>query len=226
MNKFKIISISDTHNRHNHHHIQIPECDILIHCGDFTSMGYESEVRDFARWINKQNAGHIIIVPGNHELEFEKQLPASKNWILEHCPTANLLINESINIEGINIYGSPITPWFMDWAFNKHRGEDIQKYWDLIPDNTNILITHGPPHGILDETTNADGTPKPGNLGCIQLINRIKNLKDLDLHFFGHIHAPGGRQIHQDGVSFYNSAVCDEIYYPSNSITIVEYEKE
>jgi len=218
----KLCVISDTHNRHRK--LKIPPCDILIHCGDWTSMGYKHEVEEFAKWINKQDAGHIIVVPGNHELYFERFLPESKKWFTDHCPTAHLLIDESIEIEGIKIHGSPATPWFCDWAWNR-AGETIKKHWDAIPDNTNILITHGPPYSILDETTYATGEPKPGYLGCPYLLTRVKELKDLDLHFFGHIHSPGGRQKHSYGKSFYNCAVCDEIYFPSNPITVVEYEK-
>lgn len=221
----KIVGISDTHNRHEK--LLIPECDILIHAGDWTGMGFEHEVRDFAKWLNKQTqAKHIVLIPGNHELEFENALPLSMHWFKEECPTAHLLINESVTIEGIKFYGSPITPFFCDWAWNKHRGDVIQSYWDAIPDDTQILITHGPPYHILDQTTHADGTLRPDRLGCYQLMNRIKELKNLDLHFFGHIHACGGEQIHKDGVSFYNAAICDETYYPSNPLTIVEYNND
>lgn len=233
----KIVVISDTHNRHKK--ITIPKCDILISCGDFTSMGYKREVEDFAKWMDEQPADHIIIIPGNHELQFEKDFPVSREWITEHCPVAHILVDESVVIDGIKIHGSPVTPWFCDWAWNRSsnvksgyhmRGKsffptEIKPHWDKIPDDTNILITHGPPYGILDTTTFANGDPKPGNLGCVELMNRIKELKDLDLHFFGHIHSPGGTQVHQDGVSYYNAAVCDECYYPSNPITVVDYEK-
>jgi len=232
----KIVAISDTHNRHNK--IQIPECYILIHCGDWTSRGYEDEVRNFAQWLNKQNAKHIIAIPGNHELEFERNLPSSLEWFKEECPNAHLLIDQAVEIEGIKIYGSPVQPFFCDWAWNRasnatgyhSHGKSyfpppIKPHWDAIPNDTNILITHSPPYGILDKTTYANGEPRPENLGCELLMNRIKELKDLDLHFFGHIHAPGGNQIHLDGVSYYNAAICDEAYYPGNPITIVEYDK-
>lgn len=187
-------------------------------------MGYESEVRAFAKWLDKQKqASHIIGVPGNHELEFEKHMPASKAWFTEQCPRANLLINEAIKIEGVTFYGSPITPFFCNWAWNKHRGEQIQPYWDAIPVETQVLITHGPPYGILDQTTCADGTPREDRLGCSQLLKRTKEIKGLELHFFGHIHAQGGRQLHEEGVSYYNAAICDKSYYPSNPITEVDY---
>lgn len=226
----KLVFISDTHNRHKN--LLIPECDILISCGDFTSMGYEDEVRKFSKWMDQQDARHIIIVPGNHELYFEKGLPESLNWIKDECPIANVLMNDSIEIEGIKFHGLSWTPFFFDWAFNAGRtiveagfyrkpfmGDLVEK----IPDDVNILISHGPPHGILDTVNYADGTPKSGNLGCWELLKRVTELKDLDIHAFGHIHSSAGEK-HQDGVSFYNASICDEIYMPSNPITEVEYE--
>ena len=215
----KIVAISDTHNRHKK--LEIPECDLLIHAGDFTSFGYKHEIEDFAKWINKQSAKNVVIVPGNHELYFENGLPLSKEWIKDNCPNAHLLIEESVEIEGIKIYGSPITPWFHDWAWNRHP-QQITKHWNNIPEDTKILITHSPPYGILDETTYANGDPKPGFLGCPQLLKRVQEIKP-DLHFFGHIHAGYGEK-HIDGTSYYNCSNCDETYCPSNSPTVVEYE--
>lgn len=224
MQKLKIVAVSDTHNRHNK--IQIPECDLLIHAGDWTSEGYDAEVVNFCQWLDSlEQVKNAVVIPGNHELIFEQNLPVSRDLFKYYCPWVNLLIEETVEIEGVKIYGSPITPWFYDWAWNRHRGEGIQKHWDAIPNDTNILVTHGPPHGILDTSEYPDGTPRNANLGCLQLMTRIKELPELDLHFFGHIHSPGGRQLHSDGVSFYNAAICDERYYPSNPITVVEYVK-
>lgn len=215
-----IVAISDTHNKHDN--LVIPECDILIHAGDATGMGRESEIRRFAKWLNRQPAKHKIFVPGNHEVDFKDCLPHSLLWFTEECPEAHLLINESINIEGINIYGSPVTPWFLDWAWNVHRGE-IKRYWDNIPDNTNILITHGPPHKILDETVFPDGTPNGQYVGCWSLTERINELKDLKHHIFGHIHHWGGQTVCKNGIMYHNAAICDETYYPGNAITIINY---
>lgn len=235
----KIVAISDTHMRHDK--LIIPPCDILISAGDWTNRGEKHEVEKFAKWINNQPAQFIVLSPGNHEKYLEEHLPESRNWFTENCPRAYLLIEESVTIEGIKIFGSPIQPFFFDWAWNRAPSDQqmlmqcgygkvklaqpIKPHWDAIPDDTNILITHGPPYGILDQTTYANGDPRPEHLGCELLMNRIKELKDLDLHFFGHIHHPGGNQVHRDGVSYYNSAICDEIYAPTNPITVVDYIK-
>jgi Icc-related predicted phosphoesterase len=219
----KVVAISDTHSKHNKM-AAIPKCDILIHAGDATSMGHEREVRAFAAWFEKQPATYKIFIPGNHELEFERQLPASRLWFEEECPSGIMLIDQSVEVMGIKIYGSPQTPWFYDWAFNQDR-KQIKKYWDAIPDDTDILVTHGPPLRVLDEVLNAIGDRHwpPQCVGCEELAEAVKRVKP-DLHIFGHIHCSHGQK-HQDGTSFYNVAICDETYMTSNPITVIDYIK-
>jgi len=239
----KIVPMSDSHNKHNK--VIVPKCDIFIHSGDWSGMGRESETRNFAKWLNKLEAEYIVVVPGNHEVEFEKNLPHSLNWILDECPRAHILIDRTIDIEGIKIHGSPVTPYFFDWAWNRSIRDDgmiyqppryggggsvfkqvphIKPHWDMIPEGTNILVTHGPPKGILDELVFPDGTPKGEHVGCPHLLDRIKEIKP-DIHIFGHIHCAAG-ETHIDGTSFYNAALCDEMYMPTNEVKVIEFTKE
>ena len=119
-------------------------------------------------------------------------------------------MNDSgVTIHGINIWGSPITPWFYDWAFNRERGVEINKHWKLIPKNTDILITHGPPSGILD-LVNADRT-----VGCEDLLKRINSIKP-KVHVFGHIHEAYGSEV-SGYTKFINSSILDEHYEIKNN---------
>jgi len=223
----KIVSISDTHNKHKQ--VKIPDCDLLIHAGDATFKGRESEIRDFAKWFAKQPAKYLVWIPGNHEEIFEYHLDnlatedGETNWFHQECPTAHMLINDSVVIEGVKIYGSPVQPWFHDWAWNIARGEPIRKIWDKIPLDTDILVTHGPVHGILDEVVRADGTShNPPNLaGCEELLIAVQRVRPA-IHICGHIHCGYGEK-HVDGISYYNSAICDEMYYPSNAPHVIEF---
>ncbi len=209
-NNLKIVVISDTHNKHNQ--IIIPECDILIHAGDWTGQGKFNEVNNFGKWLNKQPANYKIIVPGNHEVVFEKELPISKSWLQEACPDVNLLINESITIEGIKFYGSPITPFFFNWAWNRHP-EEIKSYWNQIPDDTEFLITHGPPYGVLDYVKHLSKLDQPfiEHLGCPKLRQKIDSLTNLKYHVFGHIHTSHGTK-EINGKIFHNAAMLNEQY--------------
>ena len=219
----KIVAVSDIHCKWQK--VKIPECDLLISCGDYSFKGEPWVVKDYHKWLNKQPAKHIISVNGNHELWVEKNFNEAKMIATEACPAVHFVEEGLVEIEGIKIWCSSYTPEFFDWAYNVPRGAEMKKHWDRIPDDVNILAIHGPPYKTLDELVYVDGTPKGEFVGCADLPNRIKELKDLDLVFFGHIHANGNQEIHLNGVSYYNVSICDEMYYPSNPPRIVEYER-
>lgn len=211
----KIVAISDTHGKWNK--LKIPECDILISAGDYSFNGEPHMVKDFHRWLNKQDAGYIISVQGNHETWVEKNWNEAKAIAVEACPAVHFIDEGLVEVEGIKIWCSAITPWFHNWAWNRHRGEEIKRHWSVIPDDTDILVTHGPADGILDQILFIDGTPKE-RVGCTDLLNRIKELKNLQVHICGHIHSGHGQE-HKYGVSYYNVSICDEMYCPTNPIT-------
>jgi Icc-related predicted phosphoesterase len=173
--------ISDTHSRHKK--INLPGGDIVIHAGDCSCSGELEEVLEFLDWFKEQKYSHRLLIAGNHDFIFEL-IPEQME---EECKKRNItLLNDSgCEIEGIKIWGSPIQPWFCDYAFNRHRGSDIKKHWDLIPADTEILITHGPPHGIRDEVM------KCTHVGCEDLLNKIMQTR-VKLHVFGHIHEAAG----------------------------------
>jgi len=230
VDSIKIVAISDTHNRHEE--ITIPECDILLHAGDYSGRGHEDEIKRFYTWLNKQPAKHKVSIQGNHELGWEKDPAKATKIAKTACPDVHLLYDQSVTLEGIKIWGTPVTPWFHDWAYNRARNEHeaamyniplISEHYKNIPKDTNIILTHGPAYGILDELTYVDGTPKGQFVGCVDLLNKIKEIKP-DIHVCGHIHCGHGQKS-QDGTTFYNVSVCDEMYYPSNPVTIIEYIK-
>jgi Icc-related predicted phosphoesterase len=222
MTKYSIVAISDTHTKHRD--IVIPKCDFLIHAGDMSHRGRREEMENWAEWMSKQPACYLIAIMGNHEKQYEQSYD-SEMWIKDMCPSVHLLHNSGVELEGIKFWGMPHTPFFHNWAYNVDR-DKMSTYTDLIPDDTNVLITHGPPASILDEVMRVDGSSKnpPEHVGCQALADRIQVVKP-DLHIFGHIHCGHG-QLHKDGVSYFNVSVCDEAYYPSNPPTYIEYMKE
>lgn len=134
------------------------------------------------------------------------------------------LQDESFEYFGYLWYGSPRTPEFCSWAFNEQRGEQIKKWWAKIPDDTHVLITHGPPFGILDQVWDHPYNilTGPDHLGCEELTKRIAELKDLKLHVFGHVHAGNGQYIDPNGKIFINAAICNEEYKPIQPVHMVE----
>jgi Icc-related predicted phosphoesterase len=216
----KVCMVSDLH----HKRVKIEECDLLIDAGDWTGRGQLHAVLDHFEWLEEQPARHIVTVPGNHELEMERNLPLFLDEIKKRHPAIHVLIDQTIEIEGVKIHGSPITPEFCNWAWNRERGHQIRKHWDLIPDDVQILVTHGPPQDILDLVYFANGLPKE-HAGCFDLAQRIKSLKNLKLHVFGHIHSGSGIEM-KNGVTYVNAAICDEMYYPSNPVRVIEFEDD
>ncbi|MBK9258005.1 MAG: metallophosphatase domain-containing protein [Saprospiraceae bacterium] len=206
----KFITISDTHGQHQA--LNLPDGDVLIHAGDVSSRGTEYEVRSFLEWFAGLDFTYKIFIAGNHDFFFEqKDATTIKSLIPENV----IYLNDSgVNIEGISIWGSPVSPWFYDWAFNRQRGADIKKHWDLIPDHTEILITHSPAFGILDRTTSGQ------HAGCEELKDKIEATKP-KVHVCGHIHEAYGKKVTIDTL-YINASVLNVHYQLVNDA--IEFE--
>lgn len=205
----KIVAISDTHGMHRQ--LTIPDGDVLIHSGDFAGNGSFSEFKDFCVWLGGLPHKHKIVVAGNHDRRLESTNTRDKS-IAIISEVATYLQDSSIVIDSVKFYGSPWQPEFCNWAFNLPRGEALKEKWDMIEEDTNVLITHGPPHTILDH---CDG----GHVGCEELLKRVNNLayNNLTHHIFGHIHEGYGT-MERLGVKMINASNCTGRYEPINKV--------
>lgn len=233
----KIGLISDTHGFHRslQNKFPIPECDILIHAGDISNIGEQYQVEDFVKWYSEQSAEYKIFVLGNHDrcgdAKFsylwnaegtEKILPPWWFNLKNNLPKGVIYLeNSGIDIEGINIWGSPTTPWFHgdSWAFNKHRGEEIEQTWDQIPVNTDILITHGPAKHFVDYEEDSQTY-----VGCEDLKRRIDIIKPT-LHISGHIHSGRGYS-RNSNTEFINASILNNRYEMVNKPILIEYNED
>jgi Icc-related predicted phosphoesterase len=206
-----ITTLSDTHMKHRK--ISLPKGDTIIHAGDITVNGREGEVISFLRWFAQLDYTYKIFIAGNHDFFFEEE---TEKYFSKIIPENIIYLNDSgATIEGLHIWGSPITPWMYDWAFNRERGKAIAKHWKLIPADTDILITHGPAYGVLDKNRMGYHT------GCEQLIKTIKKIKP-KVHICGHIHEAYGQTV-IDGTRFINACVLnenDEVAHEAISFTV------
>lgn len=181
----RIWHISDTHTFHNL--LTIPnDIDMVIFSGDCSNpqnpYQNEPEVRAFIDWFSKLPIQHKIFVAGNHDTSIEKGLVTKEDF------TSNnifYLENDFIEIEGLKIWGSPNTPTFGQWAFMKSR-DTIDRLWQQIDDNVDILIVHGPPKGILDQSYSREGVYE--RCGCNALKKHVLYRIKPKLMCFGHIH--------------------------------------
>lgn len=217
----KLVCISDTHNQHDF--LELPEGDVLIHSGDWTGTGTTQQVIKFIRWFASQPHPHKVLVAGNHDItldlpfyqvnhhRFHKKKPHDahhiKSYVLRE-EGIHYLEDSSVTIDGVKFYGSPITPTFCNWAFNVDRGLPIRAVWSGIPEDTDVLITHGPPYGIGDEI------PGEGKVGCHDLLKRVREVKP-KVHVFGHIHEGYGVYEHE-GTTFINPSSCCGSYQLTN----------
>lgn len=208
-----------------HDFIDNNKTNILIHAGDCTNIGKEHEVIDFVYWFqNLKGFDHKIFIAGNHDFAFEYYNGYRHNndapWLHHLLNEENLSQSDVVYLHDsefvikspefsrpIKFYGSPWQPEFYNWAFNLPRnGEELEKKWNAIPDDTDILITHGPPFGYLDIT------PYNNRVGCDILNVRVEKIKPI-IHVFGHIHHSYG-MMERNGVNFINASICNERYQP------------
>jgi len=242
--KMRITHISDTHNKHNQLNGLLPGGDLLIHSGDISSLGRKSEVERFVKWFNDiDNYTNKVFIAGNHDMTFDReQLLRDKlahfegktdydtecaegkpDWLKEllgiHLrPNVSYLENSDVTIDGIKIWGSPVTPSFgYGWGFNKDRGYDINEVWNTIPMDTDIVITHGPIYGYCDRTSR-EGL----NVGCADLYHRLNEVQP-QLHFSGHIHEAYGYRQTNWGYAF-NGCNCDLSYLVNNKPMTFDYD--
>ncbi len=213
-----ITFISDSHNKHKQLVNHLPGGQIIIHAGDSTSMGYKNEIDDFCKWFDKLNYDHKVFIAGNHDFGFQKDPDKAYEIIQKY--KVNYLQDSMIEIDGIKIWGSPWQPEFCNWAFNLPKnGWQLAEKWNFIPEDIDILITHGPPFGNLDIVNG-----RKENLGCELLAERIKIVKP-KINVFGHIHSGYGYKF--DGITHhFNASVLNEQYAYTNKPFTIDWDKE
>lgn len=228
----RIVAISDTHHRYRadneyYKELKIAEGDVLVHAGDATMQGSVKEITAFNDWLGRQSHKHKIVVPGNHDLMFE----SDPTFAVSLMTNAKVLMDAGVEVDGVKIWGSPWQPWFYDWAFNLPRGKKLAEKWALIPEGTDLLITHGPPMGFGDRvpprdwSVSKDWDPnrdRSERVGCVDLADRIKAIKP-KWHVFGHIHCDPG-VFKDEHTSYINASTCDHTYVHANPAIVIDTE--
>ena len=242
--KLRITHVSDTHNKHKKLNGKLPGGDLLIHSGDISSLGRESEVKDFIKWFNGiDNYIYKIFIAGNHDMSFDREVllrnkldyfdggrnnwdtpcaDGKPDWLIELLDNLNpnvfYLENSYVELDQIKIWGSPYSATFgYNWAFNVDRGHDSIQLWNQIPEDTDIVVTHGPIYGYCDRTARTYE-----NVGCADLYHRLNTIKP-QLHFSGHIHEAYGYKPTDWGYAF-NGCTCDLSYDPINKPITFDYD--
>ncbi len=244
----KIACISDLHGRHKQWYKRLKleykndldTADAIVVAGDVTNIGEINRAKEFLKWLDKQPAKNKILIAGNHDFCFDTDYRAYtdigkarhsdkeihntdrdiRNFMKDY-PSIIYLNDSGCIIDGVEFWGSPVTVWFHDWAFNREAGYDIKQTWDKIPESTDVLITHGPPKTILSEVFNyGDGTVT--DVGDDELLKAVYRVEP-KCHVFGHIHEMYGTKV-VDGIGFINACSLNDSYAPINPPIIIEVE--
>ena len=215
-----IAGIADTHCKHAE--VRPPKADILVVSGDFCGYGTLLEITAFNAWLGTLPHKHKIVVAGNHDMWLEGNATMGKQLFTN----AIYLDCEAVEVMGIKFYGCPWTPAFCYWAFMYERaGAKAERIWAKVPDDTNVIISHGPPIGTgLGITVGYNGQPRTDE-GCPILRNRIERLPALRATFHGHLHAGFGTA-KIGNIVCHNVAVVDDQYDVVRHGLVYNYKKE
>jgi Icc-related predicted phosphoesterase len=208
----RVAAISDLHGFLP----EIPPCDLLLVAGDVCPV--ENHALDFQRrwlqgafsaWLRSLEASTIVGLGGNHDFvaEADADLMRGLPW--------TYLCDESVEIGGLLVHGSPWTPTFMEWAFMKDEPE-LEPVWELIPGDVDVLVTHGPPRGHGDLAVHGL------HVGSETLAARLPRLARLSLHVFGHIHEAGGSRDTFGTATLANVSYVDFDYRPAQPPALFE----
>jgi len=239
----KITLISDTHAKHNQlvtpntirsstRPVDLPGGDLLIHAGDFMTSGYSpTEMCEFMDWFESiRGYDTKVFIAGNHDRIMQTDSEYARG-VLTGYKTIDYLQDEQLTMyfdgpngdtpeDNVRIYGSPWQPEFYNWAFNLPRnGPGLAAKWEAIPDNTDILITHGPAYGYVDDVEGRRGI----HLGCELLAERIEAFRP-KIHVCGHIHTGHGYYFNGH-THFFNASILDERYIYSQAPFNFEWDK-
>lgn len=197
----------------HHGRLVVPDGDVLIHAGDSTKRGTLAQLRSFASFIEALPHRHKIVIAGNHDFGLEQDLALGRELFGE-----GYLCDAGKTVDGVRVWGSPWQPWFHDWAFNLARGEQLREVWARIPDDTDVLVTHGPPRGVLDKTITGE------EVGCDELWEAVQRIRPR-VHVFGHIHEAYGAQ-RVGRTLFVNACNCNLDYDPDNPVLVVDLPED
>lgn len=210
----KVVALSDVHSKLGK--VKLPDADLLVISGDLTiggSIKEYSQLNHACGDIKHKFKYGILLCEGNHDFLGEKQ-PSLADSLIHH---AKLVRHNAITINGIKFFITPYNKWYFNWAFNIWPGEQSQKIWAQIPNDTEVLVSHGPPYETLDCPPNKE------HVGDVDLWNRIQLLHKLKLHIFGHIHHSAGFE-QRDKVWYVNASTCNESCQPINPPIIIEID--
>lgn len=217
----KIVCLSDTHTLHNH--VKVPMGDVLVHAGDMTGRGEDKDLHAFASWLASQPHEHKLVICGNHEVRHDGDVEFHRNLFESYGNGIQFIHNKLVNIDGVNFYGESRTPVFGTWGWMYERGQDAEEVWSHLPPETDVLVCHGPPFGVLDVCPDYFNRHEKRlvHVGCPALARRLEEVKTKWV-VCGHIHFSHGASRTSYGSTVVNASICTEQYNPLNPPLVID----
>lgn len=202
--------------------------DLLLIGGDLTARHSRKEFLLFSQWIRAQDYKNKVVIPGNHDTWLESWENVGKLDIVNWAESGDFhyLIDSGVEIDGFKVWGSPWTKRFdgmnpLCMAFTCETDEELAEKWALIPEDTNILVTHCPEYNKLDCSQSPLLLDMATRCGSVSLGKRTACLKQLKLHVVGHIHEGYGR-LELSEYHYVNASHVTRNYKPINKPIKIE----
>lgn len=220
----RIVAISDTHGVDVG---PLPDGDVLVHCGDMLAQGTLANLRGVLKVLSRQTHRHVVIIAGNHDHAFARHASTARAMVAKATRPIHYIKDSGVELDGVRFWGSPWTPNFFpeNWVFNQPRRSVVARArWAKIPDDTDVLLTHGPAWGVLDACPDFAHPERSLRVGCEALADRIATLRSLKLHCFGHIHEGRG-DVTLGGLLSVNAASLNRHYRPwARPYTVIDID--
>ncbi|XP_041372065.1 metallophosphoesterase MPPED2-like isoform X2 [Gigantopelta aegis] len=218
----RFVCVSDTHVRLEKKKSVgssvIPDGDVLLHTGDFSMRGWPEEISLFNTYFGSLKHRVKLLIAGNHDMTLDPKVNSHDivKKSRDLLTTFTYLEDSFVTVYGIKIFGAPWVPTCGCWGFTLSRGRQLLDHWNLIPNDVDILMTHGPPIGYGDKTLFKK------HVGCVELLNTVQRRIKPKYHVYGHIHE--GYGMRTDGQTvFINASVCSKHYKPVHKPIVFDY---
>lgn len=212
----RVVATSDLHGDLP----DIPECDLLLLAGDVCPMDNHNQeyqslwmTSHFSPWLRRQPARHAVFIAGNHDFVCQRE-----GFGVQPEEFGAVYLQDScLEIDGLRIWGTPWVPGLPQWAFHA-SDQESRHYFEQIPENIDLLLSHGPVAGILDDVHGQ-------STGSSILASRLQRISPA-LFISGHIHERGG-EVEQIGeTTFVNASRMDENYSPAHNPIEIDLVRE
>jgi predicted phosphodiesterase len=223
------VACSDSHSMHATLGSDLfSPADVFIHTGDLTQHGTKEELQSAISWLASLPYKHKVVIAGNHDISLDKDctyrsamarragsyatpeeadvlIASMREHNITYLSPAQPSTQLSVGDCTLSLYGLPFSPLSIGpSAFMRSSSENT---WAGPQSSFDILLSHSPPRGHLDQNRQGD------HIGCDHFLSAIERLRP-SVAVFGHVHEARGFEelTWEDGTktTLYNTAMMNK----------------